>query len=78
MVLMSNPVNFQSARQRLARNLKEWRMKRGMSQDILSSTAGLSRVHISRIENSLDTVSVDNLEKLAAALRIDIVDLLLP
>lgn len=75
---MSNPVNFQTARQRLARNLKEWRAKRGMSQDVLSSVAGLSRVHISRLENSLDTVSVDNLEKLAAALRIDIVDLLLP
>lgn len=78
MVLMSNPVNFQTARQRLARNLKEWRAKRGMSQDVLSNIAGLSRVHISRLENSLDTVSVDNLEKLAAALRIDIVDLLLP
>lgn len=75
---MSNPLKIQTARQRLARNLKEWRVKRGMSQDALSSIAGLSRVHISRLENSLDTVSVDNLEKLAAALRIDIVDLLLP
>ena len=75
---MSNPVNVLTARQRLARNLKEWRARRGMSQDALSSTAGLSRVHISRLENSVDTVSVDNLEKLANALKIDIVDLLLP
>jgi transcriptional regulator with XRE-family HTH domain len=74
---MSNPHKFQTARERLAQNLKKWRVKRGMSQDVLSATAGLSRVHISRLENSVDTVSLDNLEKLAQALKVDIVDLLL-
>ena len=78
MVLMSNPPKFQTARARLAQNLKVWRLKRGMSQDVLSASAGLSRVYISRLENSSDTVSVDNLEKLAQALKVDIIDLLLP
>jgi len=49
-----------------------------MSQETLSEKAGLSRVYISRVENCVDTVSLDNIEKLAEVLKIDILDLLLP
>ena len=48
-----------------------------MTQETLAAHAGLSRVYISRIENCVDTVSLDNMEKMAAALKIDVVDLLL-
>ena len=74
---MSSPLKIPTARERFAQNLKGWRIKRGVSQDELADLTGLSRVYISRIENRKDTVSLDNIEKMASALSIDIVDLLL-
>lgn len=75
---MSAPHNFLTARERVARNLREWRSKRGLSQEALAAECGLSRVFVSRVETAAATVSLDNVEKLAQVLRIDIVDLLLP
>ena len=75
---MSSPHKFETAREKFARNLLRWRTKRGMTQEALAADAGLSRVYISRIENCSDTVSLDNMEKLAAALKIEIVDFLMP
>ncbi|WP_353850480.1 helix-turn-helix transcriptional regulator [Janthinobacterium sp.] len=74
--VMSRPYTVKTARERLARNLKDWRAKRGMSQDVLAEHSGLSRVFLSRIESALDTVSLDNIEKIAEVLKIDILDLL--
>jgi transcriptional regulator with XRE-family HTH domain len=73
---MSSLYKVKTARERLARNLKDWRVKRGMSQDVLAELSGLSRVFLSRIEGALETVSLDNIEKLADVLKIDILDLL--
>lgn len=74
---MSSPPKSPTARERLARNLRNWRAKRGVTQDILAAQTGLSRVYISRVEGCIDTMSLDNIEKLAEALKIDIVDLIL-
>ena len=74
---MSSPYQFKTARERLARNLKDWRARRGMSQDVLAEQTGLSRVFLSRVESALETVSLDNIEKIAEVLKIDVVDLLL-
>ena len=76
MAVMSSPYTVKTARERLARNLRDWRAKRGMSQDVLAEHSGLSRVFLSRIESALDTVSLDNIEKIAEVLKIDILDLL--
>jgi len=73
---MSSPYTVKTARERLARNLKDWRVKRGMSQDALAEHSGLSRVFLSRLEGALETVSLDNIEKLADVLKVDILDLL--
>lgn len=73
---MSSLTKYQSARERVARNVKLWRKQRGVSQQSLSANVGLSRSYLSRIENGVETVSVDNLEKLAIALNVDIVELL--
>jgi transcriptional regulator with XRE-family HTH domain len=73
---MSSPTKHQTARERVARNVKLWRKQRGFSQQTLSKEVGLSRTYLSRIENGVETVSVDNLEKLAIVLKVDIVDLL--
>lgn len=76
MAVMSSHYTVKTARERLARNLRDWRAKRGMSQDVLAEHSGLSRVFLSRIESALDTVSLDNIEKIAEVLKIDILDLL--
>lgn len=75
---MSSPTKYQPARERVARNLKLWRKHRGLTQNSLSADAGLSRTYLSRIENCVETVSIDNLEKLAIALNVDVVELLKP
>ncbi|WP_430438462.1 helix-turn-helix domain-containing protein [Noviherbaspirillum suwonense] len=75
---MSQPTKYQSARERVARNVTRWRKERGVSQLSLSKDAGLSRTFLSRVENGVETVSLDHLEKLAIALQVDIVELLKP
>lgn len=75
---MSVPYKLHTVRERFAVNLRMWRLKRGFSQEALASDSGLSRVFLSRIETGTATISLDNAEKLAQVLRIDIVDLLRP
>lgn len=72
---MSSPHKFETGTERFGRNLREWRAKRGMSQDALADETGLSRVFISRIESGADTISLRHIDKIAAALKIDILDL---
>ena len=64
------------ARKRLARNLLDWRMKRGLSQETLSASADLTQSFYSQLENGRRNVSLDTLERLAKELRIDVLDLL--
>ncbi len=75
---MSQLKKFESARERVARNVKLWRKQRGLSQLSLSKKVGLSRTYLLRVEHGVETLSVDNLEKLAIALNVDISELLKP
>jgi transcriptional regulator with XRE-family HTH domain len=65
-----------SARVRLAKNLRALRARDGLSQETLASLVGLHRTYIGSIERSERNVSLDNVEKLAWALKIDISELL--
>ena len=60
----------------LARNLKATRLERGLSQEELAHEAGLHRTYVSLLENERYSVSIDTLEKLAAVLEVEPVDLL--
>jgi transcriptional regulator with XRE-family HTH domain len=73
---MSIPSTTETARQRFARNLRNWREARGLSQQILAEKADLSRQYISKVENSSASISIDTMEKLSVVLAIDIADLL--
>ena len=55
--------------------LKVWREHRGMTQKQLESISGVRQGYIAQIESGKKTGSIDTLKKLAAALRIDIDDL---
>jgi len=59
-----------------ARNLKARRLERGLSQEELAQEAGLDRSYVSLLENERYSVSLDTLEKLAAVLKIEPVELL--
>ncbi len=65
-----------NARTRLASNLRTRRKAVGLSQEVLADLAGLHRTYVGGIERAERNVSIDNIEKLAAALDADVVDLL--
>lgn len=65
-----------TARKVLARNLRRLRAERDLSQEVLADLAGLHRTYVSSVERSERNVSLDSIEKLARALRINIAELL--
>lgn len=67
--------NF-GARQRLAKNLRTLRARDGLSQEALADLVGLHRTYVGSVERSERNVSLDNIEKLAVALKVDISNLL--
>lgn len=64
------------ARARLAANLRWLRARYGLSQEALADLVDLHRTYVGSIERSERNVSLDNIEKLAQALKIDISELL--
>lgn len=67
-----------SARERLARHLRALRAARDLSQEALADLASLHRTYVGSVERCERNVSLDNIERLAAALGVDICDLLAP
>ena len=66
----------ETARSRLARNLRAIRSSLGISQEELGDLADLHRTYVGSIERQERNVSLDNVERLAHALKVDITDLL--
>lgn len=60
-----------SARLIFARNLKRLRVEAGLSQEQLAARAGLHRTYVGSVERGERNISIDNIEKLAKALRCD-------
>lgn len=69
-------VTPQNARQRLALNLRALRAQHKLSQEALADLVGLHRTYVGSVERSERNVSLDNVERLAVALSVDIADLL--
>ena len=65
-------------RQLFARNLKNLRQKRSLSQEQLADVAHLHRTYVSSVERGERNISLENMEKLAGALEVDIRLLLAP
>ncbi|MBV2207975.1 MAG: helix-turn-helix domain-containing protein [Thermomonas sp.] len=66
-----------SARQRISRNIRALCSERGLSQEQLAELADFHRTYVSQLERCVTNISIDGLERLAAALRVDVVDLLI-
>lgn len=67
-----------SARLRLAANMRAARKRLGISQEVLAEVAGLHRTYVGAIERAERNVSIDNIERLAVALGLDVAELLAP
>ncbi|MDR0806455.1 MAG: helix-turn-helix transcriptional regulator [Enterobacteriaceae bacterium] len=67
-----------SARQNFAHNLRKIRLSQGISQEKLADLCDLHRTYVSSVERGERNVAVDNMERLAVALGVDIRELLNP
>lgn len=61
-----------------AKNLKRARLIRGLSQETLGYEAGVSRTFVSDVERGARNLSIDNMSRLAAALKVPLRDLVDP
>ena len=52
-------------------NVRHYRNKAGLSQKELANLTGLHRTYISAIERERRSIALDNIEKIASALKID-------
>ena len=60
-----------SLRALFAQNLRRARQARSLSQEKLADLAGLHRTYVGSVERGETNISIDNIEKLAAAVGID-------
>lgn len=60
----------------LGQNIKKYRNKIGMSQEVLAGFVGLSREYILRIEKGQKFVSLKKLFEIADILKVNIKDLM--
>jgi transcriptional regulator with XRE-family HTH domain len=64
------------ARKIFASRLRQIRQIKGLSQEDLADRAGLHRTYVGSVERGERNISIDNMECLANALEIDIIELL--
>jgi transcriptional regulator with XRE-family HTH domain len=64
-------VNPTALREILAKNIRLIRNNLGLNQEQLAEEAGLHRTYIGSIERAERNVSIDNIEKLARALKVE-------
>ncbi len=65
-------------RERLALNLRRFRRDRGLSQEELAHRADIDRTYVSALERCVYAAGIDVLDRLAKALDVDVVDLVMP
>lgn len=58
-------------RETLAKNIKDIRLSKHLSQEELADICGLHRTYISDIERGTRNISVDNIEKIADGLGVE-------
>jgi transcriptional regulator with XRE-family HTH domain len=63
------------AREKVAVNIRRLRVERGVSQEAFAVDAGIDRTYMSRIERKLENPTVTVLERIAAALGVEIAEL---
>lgn len=72
------PSQPHALRATLAKNMIRLRQERKWSQEHLAYEAGLHRTFVAHVERHARNISLDNLEKIALALKVEAYILLLP
>lgn len=72
---IAKPV-LSNARRVFAKRLRQIRQLRGLSQEALAEVSGLHRTYVGSVERGERNVSIDNMERLAKALEVDMAELL--
>ncbi|MEB6410655.1 MULTISPECIES: helix-turn-helix domain-containing protein [Enterobacter] len=67
---MERKINPSRTRVIFSRNLKELRESKGLSQEALADLAGLHRTYIGSVERCERNISIDNIDRIAAALGV--------
>ena len=75
-MLCPMPRSTLRARETFAANLRKYRLDAKFSQEELASRAGLHRNYVGSVERGERNIAIDNMEKLAKALRLNVIDLL--
>jgi transcriptional regulator with XRE-family HTH domain len=65
-----------SARRIFAENLRKARLAKKLSQEDLAEVSGLHRTYVGSVERAERNVSIDNMERLSAAVGVSMPDLL--
>ncbi len=66
----------QKARLVFARNLRAYRLEKSLSQEGLADLSGLHRTYVGSVERGERNIAIDNMERLAAALKLKLSNLL--
>lgn len=69
---------FESGRERVARHIRAHRTALGLSQERLAELADVHRTYVGQVERGERNISVDNIDRFASALDIDIAELFAP
>jgi transcriptional regulator with XRE-family HTH domain len=64
-----------SLKRRFGQGVRELRTKRGFTQESFAEVCGLHRTYVGSIERGERNVSLENLERIATALEVEIADL---
>jgi len=75
---MSKASKPMSAREVFARNLRQSRRLKDLSQEALALQAGLSRTYLSEVERGTRNIAIDNMGLLADTLGVSLCDLVDP
>lgn len=74
----TRPTSSPPVRSVLAENIVALRHARGWSQEALAFEAGLHRTFVAHVERQARNIALDNLERIAIALGVQVHELLLP
>lgn len=66
---------MQDIQKQVGANIRTWRLKRKLTQDVFAERAGLHRAHVGEIERGESNVTIQTLKLIADTLKIKVVDL---
>jgi transcriptional regulator with XRE-family HTH domain len=72
LVKLSGMTKVESARETLSRNIRTLRATRGWSQEALALEAGLHRTFVAHVERGARNISLNNIERIALALKVPV------